>query len=103
MAFMPVELVVYLTTLWWPMTRRKRKDDDTAHFFRDNDLAVNATDKNDLPLVGHMKRNGLGELSVNEIRIRARNHSFSREEMEYLLELLAMRISVYLNNKFVCY
>lgn len=80
MAFMPVELVVCLTILWWHMTKRKRKDDDTAHFFRDNDLAVNATDKNDLPLVGHMKRNGLGELSVNEIRIRAKNHTSAEKK-----------------------
>lgn len=57
----------------------------------------------DVPLNTRSHRHGLGELTINEIRRGIEQHRFTTEELEYLADMLAFRVSIYLSNKFVCY
>jgi hypothetical protein len=68
-------------------------------------ISVNIINKNDLPLgLKHRKTHKhLEELSIDEVRIGVENHKFTHEELEYLVDALAMKISVYLSNKFYMY
>jgi hypothetical protein len=57
--------------------------------------------KEDLPLKTH--KAALQEMSINEIRKGLNQHSFNVQELEYLMDVLLMRISCWLNNKFYAY
>jgi hypothetical protein len=64
-------------------------------------LAVPA-DRNDLPL--HIRRMGkIDEMTINEIRLGVENHVFDVKELEYLVETMAMRVSIFMSNKFYAY
>jgi hypothetical protein len=79
-----------------------RKDIGEASFYKTKSLSIPIHTKEDLPL-GNSDRHSLGELSINTIRQGVVNHDFTLKQLEYLVNLLAMRISCYLNNKFVTY
>lgn len=70
-------------------------------FWKEDALSVPAS-LEELPLA-IKKRKPEGELSIKEIRAMVDNHSLSKEELESIVKTLLMRISCYLDNRFVCY
>ena len=70
-------------------------------FWKEDALSVPAS-LEELPLA-IKKRKPEGELSIQEIRMMVDNHSLSKKELESIVKTLLMRISCYLDNRFVCY
>lgn len=62
-----------------------------------------SSDVKNVPLNTRSHKKGLGELTINEIRNGIDQHRFTFDELEYIADMLAFRISIYLSNKFVCY
>lgn len=86
------------------MNKRKQKNSaGEPHYFRNKSLAMDIT-YNDLPLKkGTRNKSLIDEMSLKQIIQGVNTHKFTVKELEYLVEVMAMRISVYMSNKFVCY
>lgn len=83
--------------------RKQNKDTGEPKYFRKKSLALDAT-YNDLPLKkGTKNKTFIDDMSLNQIVVGVNAHRFTIGELEYLVEVMAMRISVYMSNKFVCY
>lgn len=70
-------------------------------FWKEEVLEVPASIE-DLPLKLR-ERGPIEEMTINEIRQGITNHLFNTTELEYLVETMAMRISVFMSNKFYSY
>lgn len=83
---------------------KHRRDTGEAFFYQKKSLSV-PTDLGDVPLAVHKRGHHAfsEEFTLNELRIEVDMHRLSKEELESVVKVLLMRISCYLDNKFVCY
>lgn len=67
------------------------------------DILMVPTCIGDIPIGKRTKSETLNTLTLNEIRKGANKHRFNPRELEYIVQNLCMKISVYLDNRFVVY
>ena len=81
-----------------------RKNAEKRVYWKDESLSISA-DIKDLPLnIRKDKcRHPLDEWSINEIRNALVHHEFNMKELEFLVDVLTMRISFFMSNKFYSY
>ena len=71
--------------------------------FWKEDVLMVPTCVGDIPIGKRTKADSLNTLTLNEIRRGVDGHRFNPRELEYIVQNLCMKISCYLNNKFVTY
>jgi hypothetical protein len=81
-----------------------KKGSKRGHFYArwGSEALVLSADEGDCVLDGNAAAE-IGELTLNQIRNGISQHRFTTNQLEYLVNLLVTRISVYLDNKFYCY